>query len=103
MTKGKFGRMLSAAALFVGISGGVLPANAQTPARPNILVIMGDDIGLWNISAYNRGMMGYRTPNIDRIEVVKRGVRIREVNKLRMLAGLNVRHHSDLAARRLAH
>ena len=28
---------------------------------------MGDDIGLWNISAYNRGMMGYRTPNIDRI------------------------------------
>ena len=37
------------------------------PAKPNILVIMGDDIGLWNISAYNRGMMGYRTPNIDRI------------------------------------
>ena len=28
---------------------------------------MGDDIGLWNVSAYNRGMMGYRTPNIDRI------------------------------------
>ena len=37
------------------------------PAKPNSLVIMGDDIGLWNISAYNRGMMGYRTPNIDRI------------------------------------
>jgi arylsulfatase A-like enzyme len=35
--------------------------------RPNILVIMADDIGYWNISAYNRGMMGYRTPNIDRI------------------------------------
>jgi arylsulfatase A-like enzyme len=35
--------------------------------RPNILVIFGDDIGLWNISAYNRGAMGYRTPNIDRI------------------------------------
>ena len=35
--------------------------------KPNILVIMGDDIGYWNISAYNRGMMGYRTPNIDRI------------------------------------
>src|SRR5206468_11338470 len=34
---------------------------------PNILVIMGDDIGYWNISAYNRGQMGYRTPNIDRI------------------------------------
>src|SRR6266851_576530 len=35
--------------------------------KPNILVIMADDIGCWNISAYNRGMMGYRTPNIDRI------------------------------------
>ena len=39
----------------------------QAPGRPNILIIMGDDIGFWNISAYNRGMMGYRTPNIDRI------------------------------------
>ncbi|TSC32406.1 arylsulfatase [Corallococcus sp. Z5C101001] len=35
--------------------------------KPNILVIWGDDIGYWNISAYNQGMMGYRTPNIDRI------------------------------------
>jgi arylsulfatase A-like enzyme len=35
--------------------------------KPNILVIMADDIGYWNISAYNRGQMGYRTPNIDRI------------------------------------
>jgi arylsulfatase len=35
--------------------------------KPSILVIWGDDIGYWNISAYNRGMMGYRTPNIDRI------------------------------------
>jgi arylsulfatase A-like enzyme len=41
------------------------PAAAQQ--KPNILVIMADDIGYWNISAYNRGMMGYRTPNIDRI------------------------------------
>ena len=39
----------------------------QQPQKPNILVIMGDDIGYWNISAYNRGQMGYRTPNIDRI------------------------------------
>src|SRR5258708_11402550 len=67
MIKGKFSRLLSAAALLVGMSGGVMPASAQTAAKPNILVIMGDDIGLWNISAYNRGMMGYRTPNIDRI------------------------------------
>src|SRR6185312_508281 len=36
-------------------------------AKPNILVIFGDDIGLWNISFNNRGGMGYRTPNIDRI------------------------------------
>jgi len=42
------------------------PALAQSQ-KPNILVIWGDDIGYWNISAYNRGMMGYRTPNIDRI------------------------------------
>lgn len=40
----------------------------QTPARlPNILILWGDDVGYWNISAYNQGMMGYRTPNIDRI------------------------------------
>jgi arylsulfatase len=35
--------------------------------KPNILVIWGDDIGQFNVSAYNLGMMGYRTPNIDRI------------------------------------
>lgn len=36
-------------------------------SKPNILVIFGDDVGYWNVSAYNRGMMGYRTPNIDRL------------------------------------
>src|SRR5271168_2977371 len=36
-------------------------------AKPNILVIMGDDIGWFNCSCYNHGMMGYTTPNIDRI------------------------------------
>jgi arylsulfatase len=41
-------------------------AQAQ-PAKPNVLVIWGDDIGVWNISHNNQGMMGYRTPNIDRI------------------------------------
>ncbi len=35
--------------------------------KPNILVIWGDDIGTWNISHNNRGMMGYKTPNIDRV------------------------------------
>jgi arylsulfatase len=43
------------------------PAQAQVNEKPNILVIWGDDIGQFNISAYNLGMMGYRTPNIDRI------------------------------------
>jgi arylsulfatase A-like enzyme len=47
----------------------VQPLNAGTGGgrKPNILVIFGDDIGLWNISFNNRGQMGYRTPNIDRI------------------------------------
>jgi arylsulfatase len=43
------------------------PASAQEAKKPNILIIWGDDIGYWNISAYNQGMMGYKTPNIDRI------------------------------------
>jgi len=46
------------------------PGPATPPAngsKPNILVIFGDDIGLTNVSAYSMGLMGYRTPNIDRI------------------------------------
>ena len=43
------------------------PAAAQEQAKPNILVIFGDDIGQTNVSAYSFGLMGYRTPNIDRI------------------------------------
>ena len=42
-------------------------AAATQPKKPNIVVIMSDDVGIWNISAYHRGMMGGRTPNIDRI------------------------------------
>jgi len=44
-------------------------ARGQQPAakKPNILVIWGDDIGTWNISHNSRGMMGYRTPHIDRL------------------------------------
>ncbi|MCP3388870.1 arylsulfatase [Bradyrhizobium sp. CCGB12] len=42
-------------------------AAAQSGRKPNILFIMGDDIGWFNVSAYNHGIMGYRTPNIDRI------------------------------------
>ena len=41
--------------------------DAPKSEKPNILVIWGDDVGMWNISAYHRGMMGGSTPNIDRI------------------------------------
>jgi arylsulfatase len=58
----RVGLLAVAAALVVGA-----PAHAQPAKKPNILVIWGDDIGTWNISHNNRGMMGYRTPNIDRI------------------------------------
>jgi Sulfatase len=60
----------------IALAASVLPQNAlaQTPAKkPNILVIMADDVGIWNISAYHQGMMGGRTPNIDRI--AKEGAR----------------------------
>ena len=40
---------------------------AQSSNKPNIVVIWGDDIGIANLSCYTRGLMGYRTPNIDRI------------------------------------
>jgi arylsulfatase len=38
-----------------------------TTKKPNILILFGDDIGIWNISYFSRGQMGYRTPNIDRL------------------------------------
>ena len=49
----------------IALVAGALPAVAAD-TQPNIVVIFGDDIGMWNISAYSLGMMG-RTPNIDRI------------------------------------
>jgi arylsulfatase len=58
-------------ALLMLLLGASAPAWAQATAstgkKPNILVIWGDDIGQFNISAYNMGMMGYKTPNIDSI------------------------------------
>ena len=59
-----------ATALALGLSAAALGPSAYAAgesSKPNILIIMGDDIGYWNISAYNRGMMGHHTPNIDRI------------------------------------
>lgn len=52
------------ALLAVSLVGTAMAAKA---AKPNILVIWGDDIGIHNISAYNHGIMGYQTPNIDRL------------------------------------
>ena len=57
--------LLAAAATVAAAT--ISPVSAIAQEKPNILVIMGDDIGYWNISAYNRGMMGYHTPNIDSI------------------------------------
>ena len=48
------------------------PAALAQTSKPNIVVIMGDDIGMWNIGAYHRGMMPGRTPHID--ETAKEGM-----------------------------
>ena len=63
------GSTLAASTMVAEAPSRFAQAQVQPPAgrKPNILFIMGDDIGWFNISAYNMGMMGYRTPNIDRI------------------------------------
>ena len=58
---------LTAAALAALTLGRAAPARAEEPKKPNFLVIWGDDIGQTNVSAYTMGLMGYRTPNIDRV------------------------------------
>ncbi|RLA25831.1 MAG: arylsulfatase [Gammaproteobacteria bacterium] len=60
----KIVKALSAAMLLMGILSG---SHSYAAQKPNILVIWGDDIGQSNISAYTLGLMGYHTPNIDRI------------------------------------
>ena len=65
----KIGHLLSSA-LVSGILLGTasLPASAQQQQRPpNILVIMGDDVGWFNIGAYHRGIMSGKTPNLDKL------------------------------------
>ena len=70
--------LLSSASVLALAATGLTTAMAQAPKpsttppqpggrKPNILILWGDDIGYWNVSAYNQGMMGYKTPNIDRI------------------------------------
>ncbi len=56
------------AVAFVAVAASAVSASAQAPGKkPNILVIFGDDVGQTNISAYGQGVVGYTTPNIDRI------------------------------------
>ena len=78
--------LLSGASLLALSALGASKAEAESPSttpaaqsqisgsKPNILVIFGDDIGITNISAYSDGLMGYETPNIDRIG--KEGIRL---------------------------
>src|ERR1035438_7810716 len=54
--------LVAGAALF-----SAAPSTRAADKKPNILVIMGDDIGMWNIGAYSRGMMAGRTPNLDKL------------------------------------
>jgi arylsulfatase len=57
---------LLAIALFTALTLIAGPAAAQQK-QPNIVVIMGDDIGMWNIGAYHRGLLAGRTPSLDKI------------------------------------
>jgi arylsulfatase A-like enzyme len=54
-------------ALLVAVVVSMVPSSVLAQSKPNIVFIMGDDIGMWNISAYSRGMMAGRTPNIDKL------------------------------------
>ena len=63
--RGKFWFVVLTLLTFTAVGLAGTPAGAQQ--KPNIVVIMGDDIGIWNIGAYHRGMMAGRTPNLDKI------------------------------------
>jgi arylsulfatase len=67
MNKTKSLVLLFIAASFLADAQQTKKSASKPAGKPNILIIWGDDIGYWNISAYNQGMMGYKTPNIDRI------------------------------------
>jgi arylsulfatase A-like enzyme len=58
--------LLALLAILITVSA---PATAQQQQKPNIVMIMGDDIGMWNIGAYHHGIMAGRTPNIDQLAV----------------------------------
>ena len=64
MHRALFALAMAAAVIALGASGALAQ---QAGAKPNIVIIWGDDIGQSNISAYSHGVMGYKTPNIDRL------------------------------------
>ncbi|MFO1142811.1 MAG: arylsulfatase [Amaricoccus sp.] len=72
MRRQRYGRTAGAVcasvlALAVGALSSALPAVAQEAKKPNILFIMGDDVGWFNVGAYNRGIMSGKTPNLDKL------------------------------------
>lgn len=76
-TSGSIGGVVRRAALTVAIGAGVVASMAGEACaqakKPNILVIMGDDVGWFNIGAYHQGMMSGKTPNLDKL--ASQGVR----------------------------
>ena len=69
MVRSPFSRLVPAVTAVACIAGfvGVATRVEAQQKKPNIVVIMADDIGIWNIGAYHRGMMAARTPNLDKI------------------------------------
>ena len=62
-----FGRMTLLVTTCVVMLGLTASSPASAQQKPNIVVIMGDDIGMWNIGAYHRGLMAGKTPNLDKL------------------------------------
>jgi arylsulfatase A-like enzyme len=63
-----FGKAIVVLFLFaIGLFASPFASASAQDKKPNIVFIMGDDVGIWNIGAYHRGMMAGRTPNIDRM------------------------------------
>ena len=98
-----FSHSLTELAVSVALMCAVTTGQAQDK-KPNILILWGDDIGYWNLSAYNQGMMGYQTPNIDRIaKEGERPVWISLVPKEQALErAASVEGHADLPLRGFA-
>ena len=67
MTKKNTYKMIAAISMLLLVGSGFSAGIASAAEKPNIVVIWGDDIGESNISAYSFGLMGYKTPNIDRL------------------------------------